>query len=92
MNELSIRRKEMRTVRAARVLGFQAAPGDLRSTPSVAILAPEDRLDEARALLRSPTEMASWRTPEIWRLRFAAAGITVPGQAAKVWALFGAPA
>jgi hypothetical protein len=85
-------KKERRAIRKFTGVGFPTTGGGLRSMATVALLVPADRLIEARALLFADyTEIAAWRTPEIWRKNFGEHRIALPGQSSDSWVLIGRP-
>ena len=69
-------RAEARAVSKAQLRGWLAVGGSLASLPTMAVVVPTCQASSAAELLRRPEQHK--RVPNLWRERFAAAGVTMP--------------
>lgn len=81
-------RAEARAVSKAQLRGWLAVGGSLASLPTMAVVVPTCQASSAAELLRRPEQHK--RVPNLWRERFAAAGVTMPKPSEGYVCLIGA--
>ncbi len=79
-------RAEARAVSKAQLRGWLAVGGGLASLPQMAVVAPACQ-PSAAELLRRPEQYK--RVPNLWRERFAAAGVELPAMSEGYVCLIG---
>ena len=80
-------RAEARAVSKAQLRGWLAVGGSLASLPTMAVVVPTCQASSAAELLRSPEQYK--RVPNLWRERFAAAGVELPAMSEGYVCLIG---